>query len=125
MLQLEKLIGTNYFLNTSAKEAYKSYVRAYDSHHLKTIFDIGTLALEQVALSFGFRVPPSVDLRILLNNNLDNCVCVGLVYDFLHVWFDKYVKYKNLFFFVEILEATFDLTIIYDLQCSTKYDIGK
>lgn len=64
-LQLEKLIGTNYFLNVSAKEAYKSYVRAYDSHHLKTIFDIDTLDLEKVALSFGFRVPPAVDLRIL------------------------------------------------------------
>lgn len=46
----------------SAKDAYKSYVRAYDSHHLKTIFDINTLDLEKVALSFGFRVPPAVDL---------------------------------------------------------------
>ncbi|GLV44307.1 pitchoune [Carabus blaptoides fortunei] len=61
-LQLEKLIGTNYFLNMSAKEAYKAYVRAYDSHHLKTIFDITTVDLSQVALSFGFKVPPSVDL---------------------------------------------------------------
>lgn len=61
-LQLEKLIGTNYFLNMSAKEAYKAYVRAYDSHHLKTIFDINTVDLSQVALSFGFKVPPSVDL---------------------------------------------------------------
>jgi ATP-dependent RNA helicase DDX18/HAS1 len=33
--QLEKLIGKNYFLNLSAKEAYKAYVRAYDSHSLK------------------------------------------------------------------------------------------
>lgn len=60
--QLEKLIGTNYFLNMSAKEAYKAYVRAYDSHHLKTIFDVNTLDLAKVALSFGFTVPPCVDL---------------------------------------------------------------
>src|SRR5438067_12383407 len=38
--QLEKLITKNYFLNTSAKEAYKAYVRAYDSHSLKQIFNI-------------------------------------------------------------------------------------
>lgn len=46
----------------SAKEAFKAYVRAYDSHHLKTIFDISTLDLAKVALSFGFKVPPAVDL---------------------------------------------------------------
>lgn len=49
----------------SAKEAYKAYVRAYDSHHLKIIFDVNTLDLANVALSFGFTVPPAVDLRIL------------------------------------------------------------
>lgn len=65
VLQLEMLIGKNYFLNLSAKEAYKAYVRAYDSHHLKQIFDVETLDLAKVAASFGFRVPPAVDLRIL------------------------------------------------------------
>lgn len=60
--QLEKLIGKNYFLNLSAKEAYKAYVRAYDSHSLKQIFDINTLNLIAVAKSFGFHAPPFVDL---------------------------------------------------------------
>lgn len=63
-LQLENLISKNYFLNQSAKEAFKAYVRAYDSHHLKTIFDINTLDLAKVALSFGFKVPPAVDLNV-------------------------------------------------------------
>ncbi|XP_058789325.1 probable ATP-dependent RNA helicase pitchoune [Phymastichus coffea] len=63
-LQLEKLISKNYFLNMSAKEAFKAYVRAYDSHHLKTIFDINTLDLSQVAKSFGFASPPACDLKI-------------------------------------------------------------
>ena len=62
--QLEKLIGKNYFLNLSAKEAYKAYVRAYDSHSLKHIFDIHTLDLVAVARSFGFHAPPFVDLPI-------------------------------------------------------------
>ncbi|CAH0752597.1 unnamed protein product [Bemisia tabaci] len=63
-LELEKLIAKNYFLHISAKEAYKSYVRAYDSHHLKNIFDIDTLDVEKVAKSFGFLVPPAVDLQV-------------------------------------------------------------
>lgn len=54
----------NYFLNQSAKEAFKAYVRAYDSHHLKTIFDINTIDLAKVALSFGFKVPPAIDLKV-------------------------------------------------------------
>ncbi|CAB0020642.1 unnamed protein product [Nesidiocoris tenuis] len=62
--QLEKLVKTNYALHMSAKEAFKSYVRAYDSHHLKTIFDIETLNLTAVAKSFGFTVPPAVDLKV-------------------------------------------------------------
>jgi ATP-dependent RNA helicase DDX18/HAS1 len=60
--QLEKLISQNYYLNKSAKEAYKSYVRSYDSHSLKDIFDVNTLDLKKVAVSFGFTVPPFVDL---------------------------------------------------------------
>ncbi|XP_054725567.1 probable ATP-dependent RNA helicase pitchoune isoform X1 [Anastrepha obliqua] len=63
-LQLEKLISKNYFLNQSAKEAFKAYVRAYDSHQLKSIFDINTLDLQAVAKSFGFLVPPVVDLKV-------------------------------------------------------------
>uniref|UniRef100_A0A2R5LN20 ATP-dependent RNA helicase n=1 Tax=Ornithodoros turicata TaxID=34597 RepID=A0A2R5LN20_9ACAR len=67
--QLEKLITKNYFLHMSAKDAYKAYVRAYDSHHLKTIFDVQTLDLVQVAKSFGFLVPPSVDLGVAAPKN--------------------------------------------------------
>ncbi|XP_013192386.1 probable ATP-dependent RNA helicase pitchoune isoform X2 [Amyelois transitella] len=63
-LQLEKLISKNYFLNQSAKEAFKSYLRAYDSHHLKTIFDIDKIDLAKVSKSFGFIVPPAVELKI-------------------------------------------------------------
>ncbi|XP_043851161.1 ATP-dependent RNA helicase DDX18 [Dromiciops gliroides] len=62
--QLEKLIEKNYFLHKSAQEAYKSYVRAYDSHSLKQIYSVNSLNLPQVALSFGFKVPPFVDLNL-------------------------------------------------------------
>uniref|UniRef100_A0A6I8P4K6 ATP-dependent RNA helicase n=1 Tax=Ornithorhynchus anatinus TaxID=9258 RepID=A0A6I8P4K6_ORNAN len=62
--QLEKLIEKNYFLHKSGQEAYKSYIRAYDSHALKQIYNVASLDLTQVALSFGFRVPPFVDLNV-------------------------------------------------------------
>lgn len=64
--QLEKLIEKNYFLHKSAQEAYKAYIRAYDSHSLKQIYDVNNLDLSKVSLSFGFKVPPFVDLSILL-----------------------------------------------------------
>ncbi|GLD67024.1 ATP-dependent RNA helicase DDX18 [Lates japonicus] len=54
----------NYYLHKSAQEAYKSYVRAYDSHSLKQIYSVNTLNLPMVALSFGFKVPPYVDLNV-------------------------------------------------------------
>jgi hypothetical protein len=62
---LEKLIEKNYFLHKSAQEAYKSYIRAYASHSLKNIYEVNNLDLKKVALSFGFKVPPYVDLSIL------------------------------------------------------------
>ncbi|XP_073097436.1 ATP-dependent RNA helicase DDX18 isoform X2 [Manis javanica] len=65
--KLEKLIEKNYFLHKSAQEAYKSYIRAYDSHSLKQIFNVNNLNLPQVALSFGFKVPPFVDLNVNSN----------------------------------------------------------
>ena len=48
----------------SAKEAYKGYLRAYDTQHLKQFFDIRTLDLSKVAKSFGFTVPPAIDLSV-------------------------------------------------------------
>ncbi|KAL0184644.1 hypothetical protein M9458_020340, partial [Cirrhinus mrigala] len=52
---MEKLIEKNYYLHKSAQEAYKSYVRAYDSHSLKQIYNVETLDLPKVAMSFGFK----------------------------------------------------------------------
>ena len=60
--QFEKLIERNYFLNMSAREAYKSYVRSYDSHSLKTIFDVNTLDLALVSRAFGFKVSPMIEI---------------------------------------------------------------
>ena len=62
--QLEKLISKNYFLNVSAKEAFKAFVRAYESHSLKHIFNVQTLDLMQVGKSFGFTVPPHIDIGV-------------------------------------------------------------
>eukprot|EP00162_Nutomonas_longa_P012960 comp21347_c0_seq1/m.45931 comp21347_c0_seq1/g.45931 ORF comp21347_c0_seq1/g.45931 comp21347_c0_seq1/m.45931 type:complete len:654 (-) comp21347_c0_seq1:84-2045(-) len=62
--QLEKLIEKNYYLNRSAKDAYRSYIQAYASHSLKDIYNVYGLDLLRVALSFGFTAPPKVDLNL-------------------------------------------------------------
>ncbi|KAA6414718.1 MAG: ATP-dependent RNA helicase HAS1 [Lasallia pustulata] len=62
--QLEKLIGQNYYLNKSAKDGYRSYLQAYASHSLRSIFDVHKLDLVKVAKSFGFQTPPRVDITL-------------------------------------------------------------
>ncbi|KAL8949818.1 MAG: hypothetical protein Q9222_004105 [Ikaeria aurantiellina] len=62
--QLEKLIGQNYYLNKSAKDGYRSYLQAYASHSLRSIFDVHKLDLIKVARSFGFQTPPRVDITL-------------------------------------------------------------
>ena len=62
--QLEKLIGKNYYLQQSAKEAFKAYLHAYASHSLRSIYDVNKLDLVKVAKSFGFTTPPRVDIKL-------------------------------------------------------------
>lgn len=62
--QLEKLIEKNYYLNRSAKDAYRSYIHAYAAHSLKDIYDVNALDLKGLAKGFGFAVPPKVQLKI-------------------------------------------------------------
>jgi ATP-dependent RNA helicase DDX18/HAS1 len=83
--QLEKLVEKNYFLNKSARDAYRGYLLAYASHGLKEIFDVykldlqvslrGLLSLRVVVFSFlilyqavakglGFSTPPRVNLNL-------------------------------------------------------------
>uniref|UniRef100_A0A383VPH8 ATP-dependent RNA helicase n=1 Tax=Tetradesmus obliquus TaxID=3088 RepID=A0A383VPH8_TETOB len=62
--QLERLVEKNYYLHQSARESYRSYLLAYNSHALKDIFNVHTLDLQAVAKSFGFSGPPRVNLNI-------------------------------------------------------------
>ena len=58
--QLERLVEKNYYLHQSAREAYRGYLLAYNSHQLKDAFNVHTLDLLAVARSFGFAQPPRV-----------------------------------------------------------------
>ncbi|KAF2399403.1 DEAD-domain-containing protein [Trichodelitschia bisporula] len=62
--QLEKLINSNYYLNKSAKDGYRSYLNAYASHSLRSVFDVQKLDLVKLARSFGFTAPPRVDITL-------------------------------------------------------------
>nr|DAD31648.1 TPA_asm: hypothetical protein HUJ06_010499 [Nelumbo nucifera] len=61
---LEDLVVNNYYLNQSAKDAYRSYILAYNSHSMKDIFNVHRLDLQAVAASFCFSCPPKVNLNI-------------------------------------------------------------
>lgn len=62
--QLEQLIKNNYWLHQSAKDGYRAYLQAYASHHLKTVYKVDKLDLVKVGKSFGFNVPPKVNITI-------------------------------------------------------------
>ncbi|KAI4600448.1 ATP-dependent RNA helicase [Pestalotiopsis sp. 9143b] len=62
--QLEKLVVQNYYLHQSAKDGFKSYIHAYASHSLRSVFDVAKLDLKKVAKSFGFNAPPRVDIQL-------------------------------------------------------------
>jgi len=64
---LEKLVAKNYYLHKSARDAYRSYLHAYNSHQLKDVYDVGALDLAAVASSFGFEHPPKVTLMLKAN----------------------------------------------------------
>jgi ATP-dependent RNA helicase DDX18/HAS1 len=60
--ELTRLVEKNYYLHQAAKDAYRAYVLAYNSHSLKDIFNVHALDLAAVARSFGFAKPPRVSL---------------------------------------------------------------
>ena len=62
--QLEKLVEKNYYLHQSARDAYRAYILAYNSHTLKDVYNVHELNLASVALSFGFHRPPRVQLNL-------------------------------------------------------------
>ena len=63
--QLEKLVEKNYYLHQSAKDAYRAYLLSYNSHQLKSIFNVHTLDLKAVGKSFGFTAPPRVSWSLV------------------------------------------------------------
>ena len=65
--QLQKLVAKNYYLHKSARDAYRSYIHAYNSHSFKDVFDVYALDLAGVAKSFGFENPPKVTLMLKAN----------------------------------------------------------
>lgn len=42
----EKLVEKNYYLHQSARDAYRSYLLAYNSHAMKDIFNVHRLDLQ-------------------------------------------------------------------------------
>lgn len=62
--QLERLVEKNYYLHQSARDAYRAFLLSYNSHQLKSIFNVHRLDLAAVARSFGFGAPPKVPFML-------------------------------------------------------------
>jgi Domain of unknown function (DUF4217) len=50
----EKIVGENYYLSQSAKSAYKSFIEAYNSHQIKSVFNVHALNLKVRFFFFFF-----------------------------------------------------------------------
>jgi hypothetical protein len=55
----------------SAKDGYRSYLQAYASHSLRSVFNVNELDLVKVAKSFGFNTPPRVDMQLGSSMKMD------------------------------------------------------
>ena len=70
--EMENLIATIYYLRRKAQNAYRSFISAYASHHLKKVFNVNKIDLECLGRSFGLTEVPQVDVPgISLYKNME------------------------------------------------------
>ena len=50
--ELESLLEKNYYLHTSARDAYRSYLQSYASHSLKETFNVNEIGASRI-ISLG------------------------------------------------------------------------
>jgi len=62
---VESVVAKNYYLLTSAKQAYRAYLLSYATHALKDTYDVFQLDLLAVAKGFGFTDVPKIDLQVI------------------------------------------------------------
>lgn len=62
--QLEKLVGSNYYLRASARQAFEGYLLSYSSCQLKNVFVVQKLDLAMVAKGFALSEPPPVKMDL-------------------------------------------------------------
>lgn len=54
-----------------ARKAFLTFLRCYQKHPMKEIFNIKTLNLKATAMAFGLKKQPDVDFCILLPENAE------------------------------------------------------
>ncbi|KAI5805843.1 P-loop containing nucleoside triphosphate hydrolase protein [Geopyxis carbonaria] len=60
---IEKSVTKIYGLNTMAKDGFRAYLQEYNIHAEPKFFDSTTLDVAKLAKSFGFPIPPRVNVR--------------------------------------------------------------
>lgn len=62
--KLEKIVMANYYLRTSARQAFEGYLLSYSSSQLKNVFNVQQLDLARVAKGFALSEAPPVKLDL-------------------------------------------------------------
>jgi hypothetical protein len=76
-VEQEKIVGNNDILKQSAKEAYKSYILAYNSHSMKDIFNVHGLDLKVKCFLMALSGFVGFCARLILIHSI-NCFCLAL-----------------------------------------------
>lgn len=65
---MDDLVGKIPYLKWSAQQAFLGYIRSYESHKLKEIFNTTNLNNEKACRSFGLIKVPSAEQQVYLKN---------------------------------------------------------
>ena len=52
------------WLLQSAKDGFRAYLHAYAAHSLRSVYDVNKLDIAKIAKSYGFAVPPAVNIQL-------------------------------------------------------------
>ncbi|TGZ85680.1 P-loop containing nucleoside triphosphate hydrolase protein [Ascodesmis nigricans] len=68
---IEKAVAKNFNLHVLAKDAFRSFLSDYNIHADREIFDTTKLDVAKLARSFGFPIPPRVQVREAKEEKID------------------------------------------------------
>jgi len=104
IISQESLVVNNFYLNKMAKEAYRSYILAYNSHSMKDIFNVHRL-----------------DFQVRLSLHVTFCIFVLSFISFRTTWIWTPTEYISLSFFFYWQDTSLFLSFPFILRIGGKW----